>query len=130
LAPAFSNLNLQKSAPLLNGNIKEVFQLLDSYDQRDEPIEMGQVILDLIIGTLTKSSFEVEFNLSTNPHHSVTHPPATTDIIDSTSFLHELEVLVKERMMQLVIPFRCRFPSLVSCLILLPLSSQQVHLLD
>jgi hypothetical protein len=93
-------MNLQKIAPLLIDNIKQFFKLLDSHDQKNQTIEMGQVVLDLIIGTLTKSSFEVEFNLWTHPQYT------NSESIDSTSFLHELEVLVKERIMQLVIPFR------------------------
>jgi cytochrome P450 len=141
LAPAFSNLNLQKSAPLLQENIQQVFQVLDSYDQRDEPVEMGQVILDLIIGTLTKSSFEVDFNLSTHSHPSTaTAATASSEPIDSASFLHELEVLVKERMLQLVIPLRflISFPSFsshsqslsLSLCLSLSVRSQGSHFLD
>lgn len=93
-------MNLQKIAPLLVDNIKEVFKLLDLHERKNQTIEMGQVVLDLIIGTLTKSSFEVEFNLSMHPQYT------NSESIDSTSFIHELEILVKERIMQLVIPFR------------------------
>lgn len=120
LAPAFSNMNLQKIAPLLIDNIKQVFNLLDTNDKKNQPIEMGQVVLDLIIGTLTKSSFEVEFNLSTHPHFT------NTESIDATSFLHELEVLIKERMLQLVIPFRYQVNASLS----LTLSRKLIQALD
>jgi hypothetical protein len=66
--------------PLEDGATLKLLGSHDQKNQTDRPhptMEMGQAVLDLSIGTwnspLTKSSFEVAFNLSTHPQHSTGH---------------------------------------------------------
>ena len=78
---------------------------------------MGHIILNLIIETLTKSSFDVIFENDCENHHSSSSTSPSSSIsqmnttnsnnfIDSKFFLNEMESLIKERIYQLVIPFR------------------------
>lgn len=67
---------------------------------------MGQVILDLIIETLTKSSFDVDFDSKSDINNHEISSSNNPNSINSKFFLHQMDSLVKERIYQMVIPFR------------------------
>jgi cytochrome P450 len=106
IAPAFSNINLQKIVPFLNNNLDNMFTSFDQLAAKEESIDMGEVILHLMMSTLTKSSFDIEFN-----HDSAT-VKGSSPLTDSKTFLQNLDTLIKERMKQLILPYRFDlFPS-------------------
>jgi hypothetical protein len=104
IAPAFSNINLQKIVPHLNENIDNIFQLFDELAVKNEPIEIGDVILHLMMSTLAKSSFDVDF--SHLKEVGAKTEGANPSLINTHSFLHDMDTLIKERMKQLVLPYR------------------------
>jgi cytochrome P450 len=116
IAPAFSNINLQKIVPFLNDNLDKMFVSFDELSVKEEPIDMGEVILHLMMSTLTKSSFDIEFT-----HNSDTSA-TDTSLTNSNTFLHNLDVLIKERMKQLILPYRFELLSLAPSALSLSLS--------
>jgi hypothetical protein len=93
-----------------------MFVSFDELSVKEEPIDMGEVILHLMMSTLTKSSFDIEFT-----HNSDTSA-TDTSLTNSNTFLHNLDVLIKERMKQLILPYRFELLSLAPSALSLSLS--------
>jgi hypothetical protein len=93
--------------PHLNENLDNIFQIFDDLAVKNEPIEIGEVILHLMMSTLAKSSFDVDFShLREIGVNTTTTPPANPSLINTNSFLHDMDSLIKERMKQLILPYR------------------------
>lgn len=102
IAPAFSSSNLQHTCSCLNSNISNTFRIFDQKHAAGQILDAKELVLSLFIGTLTKSSFGVEFAFHSDGNLADTD----TDVINGEEFLKEMEIAVKERAMQAVIPFR------------------------
>jgi cytochrome P450 len=109
LAPAFSATNLQETTPYLYKNLDAAFSILRNCSLRGEIVDMKEVVLAILLQTLTGSAFNMEFQCAIlNPRACKDHSEDqdNTYIVDGDKFTAQIETVLKERALQLVISFR------------------------
>lgn len=107
IAPSFSSTSLQYTVACLNENMKKLYKTLDSHCEIGSQVDMKELCLAIVIDTLTKSSFDVEFMNGSDYSGNPSSEPCTyAGSIDGKKFLDELEISLKERALQSFISLR------------------------
>lgn len=123
IAPAFSMTNLAHTTPCLNRNIDNAFQVVfQKYADKDEVVDLKPIVLALLMETLTESAFGMKFRCSVlgseSERQAVVHAGVINDnatsetdtkqetTIDGDEFLHELDIVLRERTVQAIVPLR------------------------